>query len=175
MATNRKRNEKYKIELYLDCSKEEAIKLLSMSVENFLRPWFVTKTSIKGFIAKNKFLVWPNTIFSSINEIALTGKIVQDGEGSYLSATARILPPFNFFPNKQSVNWIAGITMFIAWVASATGMILEEMYLLKIFSPIFVVSCIYIIIQFTKYIQKPELVDLEKRFRQIFNDHIKDS
>jgi hypothetical protein len=175
MASNRIHNEKYQIELFLDCSEEDAIKLLSKSVENFLKPWFITKTNIKGFIVKNKFLVWPNTIFSSINEIALTGKIVQNGEGSYLSATARILPPFNLLPNKQSVNWIAGITMFIAWVASTAGMIIEEMYLPMIFGPIFMASCIYILIQFTKYIQKPELVDLGKRFRQIFKDHIKNS
>lgn len=166
---------KIQIELHLSCSANDAIKLLSESVENFILPWFMTNTSIKGFVVNNKFFLWPNTLFSTFTETVLTGQIIQNKEGSYLSATARILPPFNLFPNRQAANWLAGITMFIAWVISAAGMVLERKYLTDIFGPIFVVSCLYILIQFTKYIQKPELVDFEKRFRQIFKNHIKNS
>jgi hypothetical protein len=65
--------------------------------------------------------------------------------------------------------------MFIAWLISGAGMVFDRMYLTDIFGPFFMVSCLYILIQFTKYIQKPELVDFEKRFRQIFKNQIKDS
>jgi hypothetical protein len=175
MAPSTKNKEKIKIELNLTCSANEAIKLLSESVENFILPWFMTNTSIKGFIVNNKFFLWPNTLFSTFTETVLTGQIIQNEEGAHLSATARILPPFNLFPNKQTANWIAGFTMFFAWVAIAAGMVLDQMYLTNIFGPIFMISCLYILIQFTKYIQKPELVDFEKRFRQIFKNHIKNS
>ena len=175
MASSTKNKEKIQIELNLTCSATEAIELLSESVENFILPWFMTNTSIKGFVVNNKFFLWPNTLFSTLTETVLTGQITQNKEGAYLSATARILPPFNLFPDKQAANWFAGIVMFISWVISAAGMALERMYLTDIFGPVFMVSCVYIIIQFTKYIQKPELVDFEKRFRQIFKNYIKNS
>lgn len=175
MASSTKNKEKIKIELQLSCNENDAIQLLSESVENFILPWFMTKTSIKGFVVNNKFFLWPNTLFSACTETVLTGQIIQNGEGAHLSATARILPPFNLFPNKQAANWLAGITMFIAWVISAVGMVFDRMYLTDIFGPVFMISCLYILIQFTKYIQKPELVDFDRRFRQIFKNHIKAS
>jgi hypothetical protein len=167
--------EKTRIEWELNCTANEAIDILSDSVENFIRPWFMTKTNLKGFILNKKFLIWPNTLYSGPTELVLTGKIIQNGEKSYLSATARILPPFNLFPSKQAANWLSGLAMFAAWLSMVAGLILENENIVTICMPIFIVTCAYNLIQFTKYIQKPELVDLKKRFHKIFSNHIVDS
>jgi len=56
MASRLKNKEKIEIEYVLNCNADYAIKILSESVENIIRPWFMTKTSIKGIIFNNKFL-----------------------------------------------------------------------------------------------------------------------
>lgn len=167
--------EKYKIEWDLNCSAKDALRILSESTENIIRPWFMTKTNIKGIIINNKFLIWPNTLFSAVTEIVLTGRIIQNGNNSQLIATARLLPPYNLFPSSQAANWFTGITMFIAWLCMAVGLVVGKDFLVKIFMPVFVITCVYNLIQLVKYIQKPELVDLKKHFHSIFKGHIKDS
>jgi hypothetical protein len=115
--------DKIRIEWELNCSASDALNQLSESLEFFLLPWFMTKTSVKGFIYNNKFLAWPNTFFSAPTQIILTGKITPNGKNSTLVATARLLPPFNLFPLKQSVNWISGLTMFAAWLGMVAGLV----------------------------------------------------
>lgn len=172
IALNTRYKEKTQIKLELNCSADYAIKLLSESVDTFILPWFMTKKNIKGFVFNNKFWVWPNTIASSINETALVGKIVQYKQRSYVSATAKIIPPFNLLPNKKVVNCIAVILMVSSWMLFAAGGIFALPYLTKIFGPLFMISCVYILVQFTQFIQKPELVSLEKRFCNIFENYI---
>jgi hypothetical protein len=161
-----------KIELELNCSLFNAVELLSNSVENFFLPWFISKTQIRGFITGNKFLVWPNTLYSGILDIVIEGELIEKEEIKLLSATARIMPPFSWFPNRTAVNWISGTSMVHAWLGCIAAMFLRNEIILIIFGSVFAVTCIYNLIQFKKYLQKPELVDIEKRFVQIFNQHI---
>ena len=175
MALNTRYKEKIQIGLELNCSADYAIKLLSESVDTCIMPWFMTKKNIKGFVFNNKFWVWPNTIASSINETALTGKIIQYKQGAYVSASAKIIPPFNLLPNKKVVNCIAVILMVSSWMLFAAGGIFAMPYLSKIFGPLFMIACVYILIQITQFIQKPELVSLEKRFCEIFKNYIRSS
>lgn len=162
------------MELVLDCSAKEAVDLLEQSVENPIRPWFMTKTSIKGFVYEGGFLIWPNTVFSGLTDIVVTGKISSNGERSKLSAYARILPPYRWFHSSFAINFISGLTMVVAWVGALISLITDNHHLLIIFGPLFMVTCSFNLIQTFKFIQKPELVDMRNRFRTIFANHIEE-
>ena len=172
MNDSSKDKEKIKTELLLNCNAKHALGVLSASFDHILLPWFMSKTHIKGIIFKNKFLVWPNTIYSNITDIVVTGEIIPNDDKSKLIATARLLPPFNLFKSKQAANWFFGIVMVISWCCVAAGLFLEKTLLATIFTPILIISILYIFIQFTKYIQNPELVDLQERFNKVFKNYI---
>jgi hypothetical protein len=175
MNDSTKDKDKFETELLLNCNAKHALGVLSASLDHILLPWFMTKTSIKGIIYKNKFLVWPNTIYSNITDIVVTGEIVPNGDKSCLKATSRLLPPFNLFKSKQLVNWFFGIFMVISWCCVAIGMVFDKEVIINIAFPILIIATLYIFIQFTRFIQNPELVDLHKRFHKIFKNYIANS
>jgi hypothetical protein len=172
MALSKNLKEIKKIEFELNCSLFKAIEILSHTVENFFLPWFISKTQIKGFITGNKFLVWPNTLYSGIFDIVIEGELIEKEEKTILSATARILPTFSWLPNRTAVNWMSGTSMVLAWFGCIAALFLKREIILMIFGCVFAVTCLYNLIQFKKYLQNPELVDIEKRFVQIFKPHI---
>jgi len=174
MANNNDNLEKFNLEWDLNCPADEALSLLSKSVECFVRPWFLTNTGMKGFIVGNKFLIYPNTVFSGLTDIVVVGKIDEIEDYSQLTATARLLPPFSWFPSKQSANIVSGLIMVISWVCIGVGMVTENSFLSSIFVPFFVVTCLYNLIQLTRFIQKPELIDLKDRFYRIFKNQVRD-
>lgn len=64
--------------------------------------------------------------------------------------------------------------MVFAWLGIVAGLVLGKEYLIDIFMTLFLITCVYNLIQFTKYIQKPELVDFEKHIYIIFKNNISD-
>ena len=174
MTTHRDKNYKFRLELNLKCSAQDAVNLLDQTVESPIRPWFMTKTSMKGFVHEDGFLVWPNTIFSGLTDIVVTGKISPVGDRSKLSAYARILPPFRWFPSTQILNWISGLTMVGAWVGMVVSVVTVNHHLIKLFGPLFAITCVFNLLQLVKFIQKPELVDMKNRFQTIFAHHIEE-
>lgn len=169
---NDQQPEKFDIEWELNCDAQQARDLLAASVESFIRPWFVTKTNIKGFVLKDKFYIWPNTVFSSPSKIMISGRICTNGTTSTLTAKARLLPPYNIFTSSPALNWASGILMFVSWTCLAIGMFAGVEWLLNIAVPVFVVTCLFNLIQLVKFVQKPELVDTVNIVHGIFKEHI---
>lgn len=168
-------NQKEIINWNLKCSHEEALSVLSNSVENVLLPWFFSKTNIKGFVINSKFYIWPNTLYSGISDICIVGKIEQSNSICNLTAKSKILPPFNLFKQNNKMNWLVGIIMIFSWLLLSFSLITENSTLETASFCLFIPSAIYILIQFNKYIQKPELIDLEKRLKEVFNNYINES
>lgn len=171
MLTKRTDTDKVSIEWDLTCTSAMAISLLSQSTESMIRPWFLSKTDVKGVIMGKRFILWPNTVVAGILETLIIGKIIPDGKQAHLSATVRLVPPYNLFPINQAVNWISGVLMVISWLLIVAGVVFDKELLTKIFVPLFLLTGILNLIQFTKYVVKPELTDLCKYLNNIFSKY----
>jgi hypothetical protein len=119
-------------------------------------------------------MIWPNTLyFGSFWGLIITGKIIEGNSNAHLSAKARLLPPFNLFPVKESIMWFFDVLMVIAWILIVLGVLFEKTFIAYIFIPIFLVSLLYNGIQFMKSMMlKPELLILEKIFYNVFKQYI---
>lgn len=168
-------SKKITIDLNLNCSKEEALDVLYKSVECIFLPWFLSQSKIKGFVSGNTFYIWPNTLYSKITDMALTGRLDTIANQTKLIAYSRILPPFKFFQQSKAKNWGIGVIMIIAWMACTFALITEKTKLAIYSAYILMPSILYLLIQFNQYIQEPELLDMEKRLKAIFANYIKKS
>lgn len=62
--------------------------------------------------------------------------------------------------------------MVLAWFGLLGAMFGGKEMLHLFFAAIFVISCLYNLIQFNRYVQNPELVDFENQFINIFREYI---
>jgi hypothetical protein len=166
---------KITIDLKLNCSQQEASDLLAQSVENIFLPWFMSRTNIKGIVSNSSFHIWPNTLYSGISDIGITGRIIPDENHCKIEAFSRILPPFSYFKQSISLNWLVGFIMVASWLAVVVAMVTDNIKLLSFSMYLLVPSIAFVFLQFTKYIQAPELIDIEKKITKIFEQYIEKS
>ncbi|VVS91430.1 hypothetical protein [Desulfoluna spongiiphila] len=163
---------KITIDWSLNCSQHEALEIMSQSIENIFLPWFASQSNMKGLISDNTFHIWPNTLYSGITDIGITGEIVPVNNCCQLVAYSRIIPPFRYFKQNSKLNWTICLIMVASWVTTVFAMVTGKSTLSQYSMYVFFPSTLYGLIQFTKYIQEPELVDLEKRLKAIFSNYI---
>lgn len=163
-----------KIEWYLSCSKDEALKILQDQISGPMVPAFFGK-NYHGFIAGNSFTIW-NNHESFRNRTAIAkGKILETVSGVKLEARTLQVFPSRLAPSSPIFYWFAVPLTLILWVSTVLSTVFEDYgYLLKYFFPLTMVGIVSLLLGFMKWQGSGNIIFLEKFLHQTFSKYRKE-